>query len=135
MYRFIFDACLKLWKQNLIETLDDINNNITNEFYDGNVPLYDDVMAKSEAKQLRLKVEQTHSMLPHGHPDIMSWFDEAEWTHDQINQTADYLIGVLENITDHVESIASQTQVSFPIDNNLGLPSSNDIENCACRRF
>ena len=135
MYRFIFDACLKLWKQNLIETLDDINNNITNEFYDGNVPLYDDVMAKSEAKQLRLKVEQTHSMLPHGHPDIMSWFDEAEWTHDQINQTADYLIGVLENITDHVESIASQTQVSFPIDNNLGWPSSNDIENCACRRF
>ena len=97
----------------MIDTLDDINNNITDEFYDGNVPLFDDVMAKKEAKRLRLKVEETHSMLPHGHPDIMSWFDEAEWTHDQINQTADYLIGVLENITDHVELIANQTQVSF----------------------
>lgn len=102
---------IKLGKKNLIDTLDDINNNITDEFYDGNVPLFDDVMAKKEAKRLRLKVEETHSMLPHGHPDIMSWFDEAEWTHDQINQTADYLLGVLENITDHVESIANQTQV------------------------
>ena len=102
---------IKLGKKNLIDTLDDINNNITDEFYDGNVPLFDDVMAKKEAKRLRLKVEETHSMLPHGHPDIMSRFDEAEWTHDQINQTADYLLGVLENITDHVESIANQTQV------------------------
>merc|ERR1712223_207791 len=67
-------------------------------------------MAKAEAKRLRLKVEATHSMLPHGHPDIMSWFDEAEWTHDQINQTADYIIGVLENITDHVEIIRNKTE-------------------------
>ena len=110
---------IKHGQKNLIDTLDDINNNITDEFYDGNVPLFDDVMAKKEAKRLRLKVEETHSMLPHGHPDIMSWFDEVEWTHDQINQTADYLLGVLENITDHVESIANQTQVGFYTNTNL----------------
>ena len=76
-------------------------------------------MAKSEARQLRLKVEQTHSMLQHGHSDIMSWYDEAEWTHEQINKTADKIIGVLENITDYVELIASQTQVSFHVEDNL----------------
>ena len=70
---------LNIIKQDLIQSLDSLHSNVTNEYYNGSIPIYDAMRGTKISKDLLEEVQKAQSKLPHGYPNVLSWFDEASY--------------------------------------------------------